>query len=206
MSINFEYWFNNLTDVWKYEVLANANLSGFDFSYRELEKSLKEDKSINIDNSQIDSLKPLLELTFLLSLSCSNCNIESLEGIEKLNLRYLDCSKNRITNLEQIKNHTNMNLLDLSYTLVESLESIRNLINITSLSFDNTLIDDLEPLENLIKLWCLRCEHTNVFNLKPILHLNELVELDIFKANVSTQEYNNFLDNSCMRIKKIRYK
>ena len=85
-------------------------------------------------------------------LNCSNSNLYSLYGIDKLfNLRYLSCRYNNLTSLEGIENLTNLKYLYCWNNNLTSLKGIENL-NLRYLwCYDN----DFDNREiNKIKQFC----------------------------------------------------
>src|SRR5262249_33667316 len=84
----------------------------------------------------------------------------------------LDLSLARVvSNLEPLRNLTNLYSLNLTITQVSNLDPLRSLTNLSSLNLMNTRVSNLEPLRGLTNLSTLNLSFTQVSNLEPLRNL-----------------------------------
>jgi len=113
----------------------------------------------------------------LLRFSCSNHNVTSLDGIEKLiNLEYFDCSNNKLTSLKGIENLVHLREIECFNNQLINIESIKNLKNIRAFSCFNNKLTNLDGIEKLNKLEILSCGN-----------------------NIFSEEYTHYLKNYCIK-------
>lgn len=83
-------------------------------------------------------------------IDLSNCNIESISGLEFLNVIYIDLSNNEIEDITPITNNQCVYSLDLSNNNITSIEGIAKAENINVLVLSNNSIEDINPITNMV--------------------------------------------------------
>jgi len=101
-------------------------------------------------------------------------NLNNLENL--INLRELDLSHNRITDIKVLKNLTNLIKLDISYNDVTEIKVLENLTNLKKLNISHNPIQaqELSVLENLTNLYSLDINSLRIYieNIENVYHLN----------------------------------
>ncbi len=156
--------------------------------------------SLKINESGIENVDALNELTNLQSLILENNYITDISGLTNLkNLTFLNLYKNRVSNiggiaymplLRDVRLDYNMvsdltPLADLKYierlyvymNQVTDVSPIGNLISLKDLRIDFNPVKDISSLAGLTKLESLNLEQTNVENLAPVMKLESLKDL-----------------------------
>lgn len=83
-------------------------------------------------------------------IDLSNCNIESISGLEFLNIGYINLSNNDIEDITPITNNQCVYSLDLSNNNITSIEGIAKAENINVLVLSNNSIEDINPITNMV--------------------------------------------------------
>jgi len=120
-----------------------------------------------------DDLTPILKIAKkqgipydqITRLNCSDQKLTNLDGIENLiNLKQLYCYSNNLTSLEGIENLTKLESLDCSFNKLFNLKGIENLSNLEFLfCFDNNLTN-LDEIKSLINFEYLNCWNNDFSN------------------------------------------
>ena len=127
---------------------------------------IKENKNSDIDpygeeDWEEDNLPTILQIAKrtgkqydrIIVLYCSNKQLTSFDGIEKLtNLEMLYCQNNQLTSLEGIENLTNLKLLWCVNNQLTNLDEIEKLINLKYLSCSNNLFSN--DYKKMLKNYC----------------------------------------------------
>jgi len=136
-----------------------------------------------------------VEITTLESLACSGYNIESIEGIQQLEqLKYLDVSRNSITQVNPISALENLIYLDISNNKIQSIDPIYGNISLLELEASFNAIRDVSGIRNLRQINTLILSNNNFSSIEPINGLKDLVLLDISKNKLS--DLDEFLKHS----------
>ena len=105
----------------------------------------------------------------VLELDCSNCNLESLEGLKACPLlRSLDCGYNRLKTLEGLKSCPRLRVLRCAYTELVTLAGIEECARLRELDLDCCKVVSLAVLRSCAKLRGLCCIGNNLTNLGGI--------------------------------------
>ncbi len=119
------------------------------FQYSDLEninavKKCKNLKYINISDTKVEDLSPLLNLHSIEEIDVSRTHINDFSPLHKLkNLKRLRLYNCQVEGLEFLKNMTSLEYLDISYTNVLSLEVLYVLPNIKKVIAIQTPIESL---------------------------------------------------------------
>ncbi len=143
--------------------------------------------------SQIKDLTPLQQILGLTELHIENTPIQNLAPIKDLTqLISLKCIRSPISDLEPISNLNNLTYLNIENTPVSDLSSVSSLINLISLRCSGTQIRDLKALKNLSKLESLDISITDVKSLNDINDLTNLKNLICFNTRLSSSKVDKF--------------
>lgn len=133
-----------------YQDLEDLFVHGLDVSFI---IKLKRLKKLNILDSNVKKLDPLIELPDLKNLSCCSNKIESIEPLSYLpNLEILVCDFNQITDLNPLRKLKKLKVLRCMCNKIENLKALKDLTNLQHLDCSYNQITNLEPLINLSNL------------------------------------------------------
>ena len=110
---------------------------------------------------------------------------EELTEDDYSDVKWLNLKETEISDLEPIKELSNLESLDLSGTAANDLRPLEVLTNLHTIKLSNTKIKDLEPLRKLTKLKRLNIAETKVDNLSPLARLENLTLLGLADTKVS---------------------
>ncbi|NRA67183.1 MAG: leucine-rich repeat domain-containing protein [Pseudobacteriovorax sp.] len=128
----------------------------------ELGKNALTLQELDLSNTSISNLTPLLEIE---------------------NLSVLNISGNRISDLSVLSGITGLTSLDISNNSIEDLTPIAGLVTLASLNAENNAIQDVVALAGLFNLIALNLENNQISNIAP---LDLLVRIADFKMNGNT--------------------
>jgi Leucine-rich repeat (LRR) protein len=118
-----------------------------------------------LNDNQISDICWLKDLVLLVKRSLAgnrlktfNCLLEDDYSIfdfsqEWSNLRELDLSRNKITNIDWVVYFNNLNTLDLSFNQIEDVNQLTNLYGLKSLILNGNKISNIDSMWNLGKLY-----------------------------------------------------
>ena len=141
--------------------------------------------SINVNNSNITSLKGIEYFTALMYLECYSNQLTELDVTQNSNLQTLHCQDNQLTTLDVTKNTA---LTELAFTNLTAIDVTKNTA-LTRLWCRNNQLTELDVTNNtaLTYLECRDNQLTelDVTNNTALTHLdcqnNQLTELDVTK-------------------------
>ena len=144
-------------------------------------------------------------LTNLNTISISNSNINSLDGIRQVStLKEVNINNSSIGNLGDLTILANIENLNLSSNNIADISSISVLSNLKTLNLSNNNISNLTPLNNLTNLQNLNLSNNAIenyyFSFNNIDVLKNLNKNKLTQLNISG---NNFSDTS--ELKKLKW-
>lgn len=107
---------------------------------------------LNLENNNLSDLWPLnsmnrSSLLDLWYLDLSGNNFEHFDYLDAQNLRYLDLSNNKITNVDNVSFLTNLSYLNLTDNRIESIDALNELISLKELYLSGNNISDYSPVD-----------------------------------------------------------
>lgn len=149
--------------------------------------------TIDTYGSKLTDYKPLEGLKQLESLrigsTLDESKITDINFLKNLtNLTSIDLFNNKINNIEPLKNLTNLKSLNLSQNEILDITSLTNLTKLTELYLSTNSIENLEPLTKLINLTKLNLSTNSIANLEPLTNLTNLTNLNLFRNNITNVE------------------
>jgi internalin A len=111
----------------------------------------------------IDNLRIVKGFAFLKELRCSDCQLESLSGIENLTaLTLLEASNNKIEDLTPLANCKILDWLNIENNLVEDLRPLLPCYKLNILYCGRNKLTDLSPLAQLPNLHSIYCQNNKI--------------------------------------------
>lgn len=187
-------WWNDLSPNWKAEfskILNNPTLTeGITMqqvmSITDSVVTNETGSSFPVAEIMIDQLKELINIE---SIDISGHDeIEDLTPLSKLtNLKELNCSNTKVSNLQAIRNLTKLRIIDFSSTSIGSLEQLKYAISLEQIYCNNnSALSDISPVSNFKNLQILHCHNNSLLNdISPIETLEKLQELNCDNTAIS---------------------
>ncbi|NRA66523.1 MAG: leucine-rich repeat domain-containing protein [Pseudobacteriovorax sp.] len=120
---------------------------------QDLAASLVIVQEINLANSGIKDLVPLVDAGNLSVLDISGNRVEDLGPLATLrNLSSLNISNNGLSDLQPIESLITLATLSANRNNIENISALSGLFNLLSLNLENNAVTDASPLSNLQKL------------------------------------------------------
>lgn len=121
-----------------------SNLSGLEYAVNLY--------SLDLNNNEIISIKPLSKLLNLKDLDLGSNNIKDISPLSNLEkLTDLNLSSNSIRDISIISKLTSLDVLDLSYNLIDNIGTLEDLPKIYYINFSHNLVSDIRPLKKIIE-------------------------------------------------------
>lgn len=139
-------------------------------------------KSINLTQAQVDFLDPCVFpfLTNVKDVFLGQGDLDDLKPLENLTqLLSLRAAINKVRDAKPLSRMTKLDRLDLSRSQIEDLTPISTMADLTELALDDTPVSDLTPLAKCTKLERISIKNTRVANLQPLVGLRKLKSLAI---------------------------
>ncbi len=145
-------------------------------------------KSNNLHNIDISymNLKDLHSLkgSFITMLNCSKNKLSNLDGIEKIyGLQTLNLNYNNISNIDKLKNKKELKELTLTYNPIKNLSALENL-QLESLNISNTNAN----LNSVVKMNLLELNIANCSEIKSLDKLKEIKTVQDIKISELSKE------------------
>jgi len=140
---------------------------------------LKLNASSNLINS-LKAFKDPATLTFLQVLDLSRNGITKFSAIQLPKLRRLNLNYNLIDSCDEFEGHPNLELLELRKNRLTNCNGLTNMLSLTELYLDENQITDFNGLQNLpaLKRLHLRQNNIEVFN-PPLPELPSIHHLNL---------------------------
>ena len=136
-------------------------------------------------NKNITTLDPLIELSELQNLDCSNTNIEDISPIRNLNkINTLDISNTFVSDISDLRYANNIKVLNAENIRLNDIEIIGLYGQLTNLSISGTDVSDISILENCDQLVDLNISGTKVTSLDSIVLPTSIRFLNISNTDI----------------------
>ncbi len=151
--------------------------------------NIDEDSSMGIKD--FSPMKKLVNLKFLIFdlLTIDEFNLDYIKDCKSL--KYLELSF-KLKNGGKLGNHKELRTLDLSYSKISDIAFIKKLPNLSILHIDNTSVTDLSPIAGHPSLKGIDTDRSPIKYLKG-KNVPELIELSILSTLISKDDINNFI-------------
>jgi internalin A len=153
-------------------------------------KELDSLQTLDLSESQVRDLEPLMGLTSLMALNCFRTQVSDLRPLRGLSrLQTLDCSCTHVVDLETLRGLTSLIAFSCGWTKLIDNEDTEEHSNSEEWYVDlagfndkpkwgSIEINDLQPLRGLTSLRTLNCGNTRVIDLEPLRGLTSLQTLN----------------------------
>lgn len=199
-------------DVMKVTSLSEVDLSGSKISDLEPLRKFTYLQKLNIANTPVKNLEPILGVKALKELDFSMTKVDTLKGLNQLTnleklyfkgigivdispvqhltkLLELDCSENEIEDISAVKNLTFLEELDFSLNIrIKDISAVSELVTLNKLAMRKIDIRNLDHLRKLENLVYLDLFNTNITSLEPIRHLKKIMHLDLSHNKITSLE------------------
>lgn len=146
-------------------------------------------KTTDIDisyNTGIHSLDPLLEMSDILVLDCSNTDIYDISPIRNLSkIRNLNISNTLIDDISSLKYNSDMMVFKADNTKLTDIETVSNFNQLTVLSLAGNAISNITPINSCGQLTHLDISGTQVKSLDSVMISSNLHYLNISNTEIS---------------------
>ena len=144
-----------------------------------------------LKGNRITVISGLADLRFLKILDLSNNLIQSIQGLENLNIRELNLEGNKLTTLDGLTSLEKLTSLNVSKNLIESLAPLRNCRSLSYIdASDNRIlqIKEVSALKNLewLNILILQdnpCYKKDHYRLRALYRLPNLKRLDMITVS-----------------------
>ncbi|MGQ4876574.1 MAG: UvrD-helicase domain-containing protein, partial [Promethearchaeia archaeon] len=179
--MNFVYYKDIRYEIDDYNRLVLSGLGIEDLSEIQGLDTIKNVKTLFLQNNKIKRIRNLENLTELKALYLYNNEIERIENLSLLTkLRKLILNNNKIVKIEGLENLENLVELDLGNNQIEKIEGIESLVKLEYLALYGNRIKEIEGLDSASNL---RILYLNNNSIKEIKGLENLVNLQEFYLN-----------------------
>lgn len=150
---------------------------------RQISKTTEIDVS---GNENITTLEPLSELSELRSLNCSGTKISDINPIRNLNkIKELNISNTNVTDISNLKYANVVQDFKADNTKINDISVVSFFENLNNLSLANTEINNIKPVFKCINLTSLNLSGTQITDLSSLSNLLKLYNLDISNTKVT---------------------
>ncbi|KEO72541.1 leucine-rich repeat domain-containing protein [Anditalea andensis] len=149
---NLQTWWNTLPDGWR-EVL-NKNYKSLSSGTPNSEELaiLVGSESLDLSNSNISSLRPVIKFKKIEELNISDSKIQDLSPLSELRtLEKLYANNTAVTNVESLENLTSLEIVHLKNTPIKNIKPLTYLVNLVYLDMDGTEVPKWE-VQNLLNI------------------------------------------------------
>ena len=154
--------------------------------YAALQQIAKTTEVNVADDEDITTLEPLAELSELRSLNCSGTKVSDINPIRNLNkIKELDISKTNVTDISNLKYANVVQEFKADDVKINDISVVAFFRDLNTLSVANTNVSDINPLSRCVNLTNLNLSGTQITDLSPLNNLLNLYDLDISNTPVT---------------------
>jgi Leucine-rich repeat (LRR) protein len=170
-----------------FQNLTSLTLIGSSFKDISEISALKNIQTIQLSNTSVISIDSFKNLSKIKELVLNNNSaLQSVQGVEEMTkLTFLDLSDNGIVNIEGLNNLVNLETLILRNNEIIELPTIDSLTNLVTLDVSNNNLrvfgEDLSGLENLV---AFNAAYNEICDLTPLDDLDSLRVLHLEHNNL----------------------
>ncbi|CAL5985015.1 leucine-rich_repeat domain-containing protein [Hexamita inflata] len=171
-NVSFQNAFSHTCRAFQADYCKIRSISGIDQN-----KSLK---TLQLSHNLIEDLRPLRDMTFLISLAVDNNNITDIAPLSQLrNLKSLFLNQNNISGLYQIKDLQLLEILSASNNNITDLYGIQYLKNLKQINLNVNQISDLSPTAGCHSLNSVYAENNQITSVAPLLKMQTIKSISI---------------------------
>jgi len=167
----------------------------------------KKEASVNIQDVNLENVirkmidKPVgkiyeSDVKDITVLDATGKNIKELLGIENLvNLKSLNLEKNSISNIEPLRQLSNLEELCLDSNDIKDVSALENITSIKSLSLSTNRIDDISDLKNLTNLEKVNLDSNEIMDVSPLSGMKYIKYINLSSNKINNIDKLNDLKN-----------
>ena len=156
------------------------------FKKIEIQMEQTGSRKLDLSDTSISDLSPIVNLSMLESLSLRETNVSNISPITKLTaLQSLDLERTQISDLTPLAKLTALGSLSLFHTPATNLAPIKGLRSLQSLKLSDPEVSDLDLLVKLPRLRSLDLAGSVVSDLSPLSKCLALQEVSLIATRVS---------------------
>jgi len=187
------FWWNNMTDEWRKELVKQLGAEGDDLSREQLQELVDLKKVVIKNNIKIDDLEPLAVFHYLKELHVNNTSVVDVSPLSVLDsLKILNLSNNPVVDITPLSRLTGLEELYLENTGVDDLTPVSSLTRLKVLNIAGTKVKKLKPLSGLHHLQRLIINNTEVKKLNDLDGLKELKFIKCYNTNIKSKKVEDF--------------
>lgn len=176
--VTFDQWISQLSPDWQ------ACLSSALRRQPLTSTTITKISSLNLMNSGIDSLLPVVQLPQLRELIATGLAIEDIMPLQHLpQLKTLIIARTNVTDLSPLSACHELVRLSCPYTPVQQVAPLANLTKLQSLSLSQSQVTDFEQISLLKNLRELEVGRNNFESFEGLSSLTKLLNLDLSGVN-----------------------
>jgi len=189
---HLQEWWNGLSTEWIEIFKTNADLSASP-SKEQLQEITELEAIVFHNNSQVNTLQPLIIITGLKSLEFSGTAVTDLEPLGDLSkLEKISGTDSPVGSIGPLQKLTSLKILNISNTQPEDLDLLQNIHSLEKLNISGTPVKTLKFCESLTQLQELEFHNTRVNNLKPLLGLANLELIRCYNTGLTSKKVDKF--------------
>ena len=183
-------WWNELSYEWQNIFKRKLNLAGDSVRLSEI-KSITAITELDLSNNTfIQDIGPIGQLSELKSLNLSGANVQDLSVLRNLTeLEYLNLANTKTRDLTPLKYSTKIEQLNLSHTKIHNISVIEKMVALKSLELAGTNLNDFSPISQLSLLQKVDLNKTNLSNLEALGKLKQLDDLDLSNTRIQSLNF-----------------
>jgi len=134
----------------------------------------------NLDYEELITLPKNFDYSYVTNINISDCGLESLSELKLerfINLKELDCSYNKLKNLDDLYYCTSLRTLDCDGNELENLNGLINCTSLRKLYCALGRLKNLDGLSNCTSLKLLSCTLNQISNLNGLSNCTSLKTL-----------------------------
>lgn len=176
--VTFDQWLAPLSPDWQAALRAALRWQPL------TPKTVARISSLNLIDSGIDSLTPVVQLPQLRELVASGLAIEDLGPVQHLSqLKTLVIARTRVADLSPLSACHELVRLSCPYTPVQQVAPLVGLPKLQSLTLSQSQVTDFEQISQLKNLRELEVSHNNFESFEGLSNLTKLLNLDLSGVN-----------------------
>jgi len=171
-------WWNDLSYEWQNILKKKLNVTDDSLSVNQLKDITAIDALDLSNNTFVQDIKPLSQLSALKSLRLSQTKLTDLTPIRNLTeLTDVDISHTGITDLTPLKYATRIQSLNLAHTAIYDISALQAMTDLRSLNIEGTRVADITALAALKSIAYLNLKNSSVKDITSIQGLDQMTDL-----------------------------
>jgi len=173
-------WWKTLPYEWQSFFKKKLNIVSDSIQLNDIQNIMTINAVDLSQESGLQNLEPLSQLSDLQSLNLANSNITDLSALRNLTgLVDLNLSNTKVQDISPLKYSDNLVSLNINNTPVTEISVLERMTKLERLEMRRTAVTDFTPLANATLLKVLDVKDTRIISLAPVTTLTSLTELNV---------------------------